>query len=314
MGSGVQQGIQGKPAELTDIIAEELTLASPVVDPSDPRARDTAASKLASCRAFLSVVGDRVLWGGCEPVKGFDPATYSLTSFEPLVWLKLYASTLMFTGEHQVRQQGALTILEMKAQFRSRLDPGEYPYPFWHSPKKWEAYVNLDSLALVFRDRKIIAAYRIAHESTEASTERQWDGQWQWSSIDGQTQPRVALFSYLFAQDNPHRAQVEETYRRLEAKYRKQHCTSCHSPDNPGKAKSLLILNFPNQSLAARHALVKVLAANEMPPEDPAKNHPAGISDLSVRTELLELAKAFEKEADEAIAFETHKQTSLSRP
>jgi hypothetical protein len=148
--------------ELQERIAREFAEASPLADPADARARDAAAAKLVECRDFLSAVGGRLLWGGCEPVQGYDPTTYSLTEFDPLVWLKLYGSTLMFTGEHEVKTAGPFSVLELKARFRSHLDPGDYPYPFWHSAEKWQAYLDLASLCVVFQDEKIIAVYGVA--------------------------------------------------------------------------------------------------------------------------------------------------------
>lgn len=292
-------------------VATELVKASPLADPADAKARDRASEALARCQSFRMHVGERILWGGCDPEKGFDPKTYSLTKFDPVVWLKLYASTIMFTGESDVRQEGPLTILELKARFRSGLDPGDYPYPFWHTPKKWQAYLDLTSLALVFREDTIVAAYRIAPNKASgvgvAADMPSWDGKWRWTDAKGEEQPRVALFSYVFSPDNPHREAVDQSYRRLEAKFRSQNCTACHAPDNKGKAKSLLLLNYPNQSLAARHSLVEVLKKNEMPPEDTTAKHAAGIADEAVRGELVGLAEAFVKQADAAIAFESRR-------
>lgn len=242
-------------------------------------------------------------------MKGYDPSTYSLTEFDPLVWLKLYGSTLMFTGEHEVKTSGPFSVLEMKAKFRSNLDPGDYPYPFWHSPKKWQAYLDLTSLCVIFRDDKIIAVYRVAESGpTKPPAEREWDGKWQWTDAAGNQQPRVALFAYMFGADNPHRASVDEAYRRLEARFRSNDCTSCHSPDNAGKAKTLLLLNYPNQSLLARHTLLQTLENNEMPPEDAAQNLPAGITDDAKRAELIQLAQTFVTEADAAVAFESSRK------
>lgn len=309
-------GLAARPS-LQDRIAKQLAEASPLADPGDPRARDIAATKLAQCQDFLSAVGERLLWGGCEPVKGYDPRTYSLTGFDPLVWLKLYGSTLMFTGDYELKSSGELTVLELKARFRSNLDPGDYPYPFWHSPKKWRDYLDLASLCVVFREDRIVAVYRVANSNpsypSTPSPERQWDGKWQWTDSSGNPQPRVALFSYLFSADNPHRAGVDDAYRRLEKRFRAHDCTSCHAPDNAGKAKALLLLNYPNQSLFARHTLLQTLENNEMPPEDTAKHKAAGISNEPQRAELIQLARAFVKEADAAIAFETSRQAIIPK-
>ena len=299
-----------KPS-LPERIARQFAEASPLADPGDATARDEASAKLARCRDFIAATGERVLWGGCDPVKGFDPKNYTLTEFDPLVWLMLYASTIMFTGEHEVRMEGPYTVLEMKAKFRSNLDPGDYPYPFWHSPKKWQAYLDLVSLCVVFEGDQIVATYRVSKsDPAKPPVAREWDGKWHWTDADGKEQPRVALFSYLFAADNPHRASVDESYRQLEARFRAQNCTSCHAPDNAGKAKELLLLNFPNQSLVSRRKLVEMLAEKTMPPEDAEKTHPAGIADDAVRTELIQLAQTFVKEADAAVAFESSRKAA----
>ena len=296
------------PLSIPERIAVEFAEASPLADPGDAQARDKASARLANCSTFRAHVGDLILWGGCDPVKGFDPKTYSLTEFDPMVWLKLYASTIMFTGHREVRKDGPLTILEMEARFRSNLDPGDYPYPFWHSPKKWQAYLDLSALVLVFRENKIVAAYRIAQaDKAHPAVARPWDGKWEWIDANGDKQPRVALFSYIFSADNPHAASVDRSYRELEVKFRAQNCVTCHAPDNQGKAKGLVLLNFPNQSLAARHSLVEVLVKNEMPPEDTRNHRAAGIDDDAVRGELIRLAKDFVKVADAAVAFESRR-------
>ncbi len=306
-----QASAAAKPS-LQERIAKQFAEASPIADPGDARARDDASLKLAGCRDFIAATGDRVLWGGCDPVKGFDPKTYTLTEFDPLVWLKLYASTIMFTGEHVVRTEGPFSVLEMKAKFRSNLDPGDYPYPFWHSAKKWQAYLDLVSLCLVFEGDKIVATYRVAKsDPAKPPVPREWDGKWRWTDADGKAQPRVTLFSYLFAADNPHRAGVDVAYRRLEERFRAQDCNSCHAPGNAAKAKELLLLNFPNQSLVSRHKLVQILTEKKMPPEDTEKNHPAGIAEEAVRTELIQLAKTFVEAADAAMAFESSRYAAI---
>jgi len=293
-------------SEVQRRIAREFSEASPMADPGDARARDAAAARLVQCRNFLGAVGERLLWGGCEPIKGYDPKTYSLTEFDPLVWLKLYGSTLMFTGDYEVKPNGPFSVLELKAKFRSKLDPGDYPYPFWHSQKKWQAYMDLASLCVVFREDKVVAVYRVAVlDPAKPVAERKWDGQWQWTDATGGQQPRVALFTYLFGTDNPHRADVDEAYRQLEKQFRAHDCTSCHAPDNGGKAKALLLLNYPNQSLIARHSLLQALKANAMPPEDTQNHKAAGIADEAKRAELFRLAQVFVQEADAAVAFES---------
>ena len=303
-----------KPS-LPERIADEFAAASPLAAPNDSTARDAAAVRLTGCREFRVAAGEKVIWGGFDPAKGYDPKAYLLTEFDPLVWLKLYASTFMFTGEREVRQDGPYTLLELKAKFRSQLDPGDYPYPFWHNAKKWQGYVNLASVVFVFQGDKIVAVYRMSKADPEKSVaERPWDGQWHWTDAEGRAQPRVSLFSYLFAADNPYRASVDEAYRNFEGKFRAQNCQNCHGPDNQGKSKELFLMVYPNQSLIGRHRLVKILKENKMPPEDAEKHHPAGIEDRATRSELIGLAQAFVRQADAAVAFESSRKVAALGP
>jgi len=297
---------------LAERIASQFAAASPLADPGDAGARDAAASRLAGCREFRLAAGSRILWGGFNPAKGYDPEKYSLTEFDPLVWLKLYASVIMFTGEYELRTSGRYSVLEMKAKFRSGLDPGDYPYPFWHSPKKWQGYVNLSSLILVFEADHLTAAYRCEKiDAVAPAAKRAWDGNWRWKDAVGNEQPRVALFSYLFGPDNPHGATVNQAYRELEERFRTQNCHACHAPDNREKCQELFLLNYPNQSLVGRHKLVHILNENKMPPSE--TGHPAGIADGAVRAELIRLARSFAAAGDAAMAYESSRDAS-TRP
>jgi hypothetical protein len=295
-----------------DRLARALIQASPLTDPTDAKARDAAGERLVRVKEFLDVADDEMLWGGFEAVKGYDPKAYRLTEFSPMVWAKLYLSTFMFTGGYQVSVQGRFTVIELAVKFRDGLDSGDYPYPFWHSQKKWDAYSNAVAVILVVEKDRLIAAYRKAGPPPATPPEdREWDGRWRWTGDDGGAEPRVALFSYFFSSDNPHAARLDATYRSLEAKFRAQNCMSCHAPDNTAQADRLVLLNYPNQALAARHSLAAILRGNKMPPADEVIDHPGGLTDEQARLDLISLANAFEQEADAALAFEqARKQTS----
>lgn len=291
-----------------DRIAREIAQASPPTDTADPRARDAAGERLLALDALASASRDTILWGGFDPQKGYDPAAYRLTLFSTPVWIKLYLSTFMFPGTYEVRRHGRFDVLEMAAQFRAELDPGDYPYPFWHAPKKWLGYVNTESVAFVFENDTLVAAYRkAAAEPAITRSRHKWDGRWTWTDERGEAQPRVALFSYLFSPDNPHVAELEGSYRRLEERFRAHNCMACHAPDNAALSDPLVLLNYPNQALAGRHTIAGSIRGDKMPPRDPYGRHPAGITDKSAREELIQLAEEFERVADAALAFEARK-------
>lgn len=289
---------------LQERVAHELLDASPPADPADARARDAAGERLSQLRDLLDAAGERILWGGFEAQRGYEPAANPLTQFVPLVWVKLYLSSFTFAGPYQVRQEGRFTVLEIAARFRDGLDSGDYPYPFWHSAKKWQAYVDTQALLFVFDRDRLLATYRRPAPASDRMATRTWDSRWRWTDAQGKEGPRVALFTYLFAADNPWLADLERTYRSLESGFRSNNCVSCHAPDNPAKSNPLLLLDFPNQALVARHSLVEALRGDKMPPPDPATGRGAGLGDDAVRQQLLLLAEAFEREADGALAYE----------
>jgi hypothetical protein len=306
-------------ASLQDRLARELLSASPPADPADAKARDAAGERLARLDDLVGSAGERLLWGGFDPSLGYDPKAQRLTAFNPLVWAKVYLSTFMFAGPYQVRREGRFTLLEIGAAFRAGLDSGDYPYPFWHSAQKWQAYLDTRSLILVFEGDRLIATYRRSAGPTAplprgaapeaarpaaSAAPRAWDGRFRWTAPDGGERPRVALFTYLLSADNPALGRLDHAYRTLEESFRRHHCVSCHAPDNQARANPLLLLDYPNQALAARHSLITVLRGNQMPPADPVAGHEAGLADAGVRQELLVLAEQFEREADAALAFE----------
>jgi hypothetical protein len=291
-------------ASLEDRIAHELLEASPVADPSNPTARDAAGERLSRMGDLLDAAGDRILWGGFDPGHGYDPAEQHLTEFSPFVWAKVYLSTFTFLPSYEVRHEGRFTVLAIDARFRSQLDAGDYPYPFWHSAKKWVSYVNTRALLLVFDKGRLLAVYRRSAADEGHTVVPEWNSKWRWTDAHGRENPRAMLFTYLLSPDNPWLTRLDDTYRTLEKHFRENHCVTCHAPDNPGKANPLLLLDFPNQALAARHSLVATLREDAMPPATPDHGRAAGLGDENERQALLALAVAFERDADAALAFE----------
>lgn len=309
---------------LAEKIAKQLIAASPVAAPGDAKARDLAGEKLAACDDLINAasggVNGRILWGGFHPEQGYDPDGYrlndrahddwfQLTELNPIVWAKLYLSTFMFAGPYTIHREGKLTVLELDAKFRSEMDAGEYPYPFWHSPNKWTAYVKVEKVMLVFEPGRLVAAMRRSPDPLSVKQVRkQWDTKWLWTDKEGNAQPRVALYSYLFSKDNPHVADLDKSFRALETSFRAQNCMLCHEPDNRSRINDLLLLNYPNQALIMRRSLVAILEQNQMPPGNELAHEPQGVQDTKVLKEMTRLAKEFEKKADEAFAFEAGKR------
>ena len=295
-------------AEFGATLARELALACPPADPADEAARQSCGERLAALPLLRENMTDPFLWGGQSAPGVFDLDASHLTKFAPYAWRRMYLSTFMFSGEHSVEDLGDRAIVHVAVSFRNALDSGAYPYPFWHSEKKWRAYQVATHLHFVVENGRVKAAMRSADaDADRTQLARSWDSHWRWS--EGQ-EPRVALFANLFAASNPHVAELEQSYRALEEGMRPYNCTGCHAPNNPSGMNPLELLVYPNQALAARRALIEQLEKNTMPPE--TASSPAGIADAAARERLLAMARRFAAAADQALRAEGEPVPALS--
>src|SRR5262249_15175930 len=198
---------------LAQKIAQGLIAACPLADPGDEKARDASAEKLAKFALLRDSISDPIYWGGHTAGASYDPGDSQLTLFNPFVWRRMYLSLFMFPGSYQIERADPYIVLHLPYQFRNQLDMGAYPYPFWHSKKKWDSYQLATELLLIFEDGKIIAAYRSENQDKKRPyVAHQWDGRWRWTNGKGQEQPYVSLYSYLFSPDNPHVSRLDAAY------------------------------------------------------------------------------------------------------
>ena len=81
-----------------------------------------------------------LLWGRPHPKPGGSLKDTTLTQFAPEVWTGLYAPLFMFDGSWSLEYNESERLYRVKlgALFRNALDPGQYPYPFWHDAKEME--------------------------------------------------------------------------------------------------------------------------------------------------------------------------------
>jgi hypothetical protein len=287
---------------LASALAEALVTACPLADADDADARTDCAEALANVKVLREQVKAPLLWGAQKTAGVYDLTQSNTTAFDPYVYRRLYLSTFSFTKEHEVVTDGPRTVLRIGVQFRNELDPGDYPYPFWHSATKWQSYERAQELLFIIEDGTLRGVLR-SNEQDEARphTEREFDGQWVWQSERG-SEPRVTLYSWLFSANNPHIEDLDSAYRDFEAAQREQACTTCHAPSNPSAANPLAMLSYPNQALSKRHDIVRELDDNAMPPA--AGESKSGIADAAYRDDLKRLAETFAEIGDLALAFE----------
>jgi len=295
-----------KPADntLATSIAKALAAACPIGEaPSDEAARNDCAGKLTELAVLRDAMREPFIWGGQAAGAGYR-LDKSTNKFNARVWRRLYLSTFMFGTDFTVEQIADYTVLHVPITFRNDMPIGAYPYPFWHSNNKWDAYNFSTTIHFIIQGGELIGALRASDQDrTRPKTAHGWDGLWRWEQ-GGVQQPYVALYDYLLSKDNPFASRLDDTYRALEARMRQNNCQACHAPDNQGQSQQLEFFVYPNQALAGRHDIVSQLEDNVMPPEDNALKLPAGIQDPDEREALLKLAREFERVGDQALTWE----------
>ncbi len=292
---------EGNPAdaELAHLIGSQLAAACPMAPAGDEAARLACGDALAKMTVLRDTMEEPFLWGGQGADKPLDLYENHLTRFNPLVWRKMYASLFMFGSEYKIEAKGTQTILHVPYAFRNALDAGSYPYPFWHSKGKWDSYQFATNLVLFIEDGKVLGGMRSAEQDpSRSSISHAFDGNWNWTTPEGLVKPASSmLYSKLFSTSNTMIPELDRTFRALEEKARSQNCNGCHSPDNAAKVSQLVLLNYPNQAIYARNAIVAELEGLSMPPG-------IGVKDANERQELLRLAREFQAAAEMALKIE----------
>ncbi|HTN90617.1 MAG TPA: heme-binding domain-containing protein [Sorangium sp.] len=284
--------------ELPHVIAKGIIAACPTAAPDDEKARDLCAERLKGFDVLRDAMKEPFLWSRqkYEGDLGFEHT--SATFMNPLVWRTVYLSIFSFESDYRVEKIGGLTVIHLPYHFRNKLDPGAFPYPFWHQPKKWDAYQTTVELLLVMKQDRVIGALRSAEsDESRPRVHREWDHQFMWRGEDGREEPRYTLYENLFSKENPHVKDLDRSYRKMSEAFRKHNCLACHDPENSAGMRILELFSFPNQALAGRNRILRILQANEMPPL-------GGIKDEAHRAELLALAKDFQQHANDALRFE----------
>jgi hypothetical protein len=300
--------------DVPETIAAAIVEACPLAHPTDGKARDACGEQLAQSEILRTRMREPFLWGGQKAAGDYELENSPSNRFNPLVYRKIYLSLFMFEKNYRVERVGDLAILRLPTHFRGQLDAGEYPYPFWHSDEKWDAYNYSTELIFVYKDGKLKGGFRSAvMDRSRPKAAKTWDHQWHWFSPTagheaGQAQPRVTLYASLFSPANPHVKDLDYAYRKLALGFNQFKCFECHTPANDAKMNMLEFFNYPNQALAGRNRIISVLEENSMPPLD-------GIASPRDRQTMLELARDFKRIADEALAFENEKlEDSLIGP
>jgi hypothetical protein len=218
----------------------------------------------------------------------------------------MYVPLFMFNGKHTVEyvESEQLYVVRLETAFRNRLQPGQFPYPFWHVDDKWNTYQAANGL-LLWIDPKSIKV-RVAQFTDRAATppisvssplQHSFEGKWLWTDAAGQVQPQVTLFDGLFRPDNPYLKKMDGAYRKLAISLREGQCDSCHTPENKHDMKRLVLLQTPAHAAGEIKRIMKAVRRDSMPLDETGIEQPL---EGPVKAALLKNASAFEALVDAA--------------
>ena len=302
-----------RPADhdLATSIAKGLVAACPAgSSPADEAARNDCAGKLTELGVLRDAMREPFIWGGQAAGAGYRLDT-STNKFNARVWRRMYLSTFMFGSDYTIEQIADTTVLHMPITFRGAMPAGAYPYPFWHSAKKWDSYNYATTVHFILQNGQVVGALRSSdQDATRPRVAHSWDGLWQWEQ-GGVQMPYVSIYDYLLSKGNPYADKLDDSYRALEGRMRQNNCQACHAPDNQGNSAQLEFFVYPNQALVGRHDIITQLTKNEMPPKNNTLGLVAGIADTAERDLLLKLARDFETAGDDALAWEGDKKAQF---
>lgn len=298
--------------ELATAIAHAIAAACPLGDDtSNEAARDECSNRLTGLAVLRDAMREPFIWGGQASGAGYQLAK-GTNKFNARVWRRLYLSTFMFSANFTVESVAEQTIIHMPVTFRGAMSIGAYPYPFWHANGKWSSYNYSTTIHFIIQDGEVIGALRAAEQdAARPKVVHTWNGLWRWEQ-NGKRMPYVSLYDYLLSKDNPYIAKLDEAYRTLEARMRKNHCLVCHAPDNKGGSPQLEFFVYPSQALAGRHDIIAQLIDDQMPPENDL-GITAGIADIAERDLLIKFAQDFEATGDAALTWEGDNKISSVR-
>lgn len=293
-------------------LALKLTQACPPAPPNSSPAFDACRQALFKAReGWQKDFAPFILWGGTRPDVRFEEA--STTQFNALTWVTLYLPLFTFDGPWQVEYDPRenKVLLRMSAGFRSQLEPGQYPYPFWHSNTKWSAYLDMNVLTFyIDPESKLVTAVSRSRDparwpnttARNAPPEPFVADRWTWIDAKGQLQPEVTLFSGLYRADNPYLHLLDERYRDLAIDLRQGSCFVCHTPENPDGMRHLALFQTPAHAVGEIDRIIKDIETGRMPRESAIWSVDKLAS--SLQQSLLAKAKAFKRVAAEAVVWE----------
>ena len=306
-----QESQRGAVEHFIGTLVRQTATVCPLAHPADQAALDRCRTALYGDSAFRKGLAPVVLWGRPSP-DGRRLRDTNLTQFAPDVLAGLYLPMFMLSGEYEVSFDPTERLYRARvpALFRNALDPGQYPYPFWHDAKKWADYQAANEIAIwVDPARMRIVTMQFSARgnpdprlTSAPRTPPAFDGKWMWTDALGQSQPRPTLFVGLMSSNNPYLGRLESAYRDLAGELRKGTCNECHAPDNYAGMKRLVLMQTPVHAAGEIKRMMRSVREDKMPLDDLGLHKEM---DPGVKAALLKYGAIFDALVDSARDWET---------
>jgi hypothetical protein len=293
------------PASEAEALAASLAAVCPVAPYNDEAAFEACTKALQGVKLpFLA----EIAWGGDQPDKQIKKKT--LTHFNSRTFQAMYLPLFVFTGHWSLDEDRRThsPIIRIEAYFRNALPSGDFPYPFWHSADKWNAYQTANELRfylnpqgqvfIVTRSASGSEEHRGAYSQVRTPA---FTGNWQWHDGHGDLQPRASLFDSHYRPANPHLPALDDAYRAFALTVRDQSCLNCHTPSNKAEADRLVLLQTPMHAAGEVANVIRAVKSGEMPQDDIGLRKDIPAAD---RAALLKAAVAFQSELKRADQWE----------
>ena len=305
-GVDAQESQRGAVEHFIGTLIRQTATACPLTSPADQAALDRCRATLYGDSAFRRGIAPVVLWGRPSP-DGKRLRDTNLTQFATDVMSGLYLPLFMFTGDYEITFDPTERLYRARAPalFRNALDPGQYPYPFWHDAKKWADYQAANEVTFwvdPVKVKVVIMQFSARGKSDPSLTsvpyaQPAFDGKWMWTDTNGQSQPRPSLFVGLMRSNNPYLGGLEGTFKDLAGELRKGSCHECHAPDNYSSMKRLVLMQTPAHAAGEIKRIMRAVREDKMPLDE------TGIykeMDPAIKAALLKYGAAFESMVDAA--------------
>ena len=255
-------------------LGKDMASKCPISGAGDQAAFDVCRNALYNDSPMRQLLSTRTLWGRTPANPETRLKDYGSTQFASEVLAGMYLPLFMYTGQSKVEfnETEGLYKAELGVAFRNQMQPGEFPYPFWHEENKWSQYQGAKTVILWINPEtvKIVSGQftpkgSMGADLGTAKVDHKFEGTWTWTDADGKQQPKLTLFEGMFSPSNPYMAKLDVTYKEFAMSLREGQCMSCHVPNNPDKMKKLVLMQTPRHAAAEIGRIVDDVKRDKMP-------------------------------------------------